>query len=114
MGRHIITGIAGLKSETFHPFPPVELGRSGGTVTALTVVSGGTSAATSQAGPLATTTTGGGTGLTVSTTAAGGVVTAFGVTVGGDGYRLGDVITVPGANGVGTKTARVSGLSYTN
>jgi hypothetical protein len=114
MGRHITTGIAGLKSETFHPFPPVELGRAGGTVVALTVVGNGTSGATSQAGPLATTTNGNGTGLTVSTTAAGGVVTAIGVTVGGDGYRLGDVITVTGANGSTATTARVSGLSYTN
>ena len=113
MARVITTGIAGLKSETSYPMPPIEWGRAGGTVTTLAVVGNGTSTATSQAGPLATT-GGVGTGLTVSTTAAGGVVTAIGVTVGGDGYRLGDLVTVTGANGSTATTARVTGLSYTN
>jgi hypothetical protein len=114
MTRVITTGVAGLKSETFYPMPPVEWGRAGGTVTTIAVVGNGTSGASSQAGPLATTTTRNGTGLTVSTTAAGGVVTAITVTVGGDGYRLGDLITVTGANGSTATTGRVTGLSYTN
>jgi hypothetical protein len=114
MARVITIGIAGLKSETSYPMPPIEWGRAGGTVTTLAVVGNGTSTATSQAGPLATTTAGLGTGLTVSTTAGGGVVTAIGVTVGGDGYRLGDLVTVTGANGSTATTARVTGLSYTN
>lgn len=114
MARAVTTGIAGLKSETFYPMPPVEWGRAGGTVTAITVVGNGTSGATSQTGPLATTTDGSGSGLTVSTTAAAGVVTTIGVTVGGDGYRLGDLITVTGANGSTATTGRVTGLSYTN
>lgn len=115
MTRVVTTGIAGLKSETFYPMPPVEWGRAGGTVTAITVVGNGGSGATSQAGPLATTVNRtGGSGLTVSTTAAAGVVTAIGVTVGGDGYRLGDLITVTGANGATATTGRVTGLSYTN
>ncbi len=113
MARVITIGIAGLKSETSYPMPPIEWGRAGGTVTTLAIVGNGTSTATSQAGPLATT-GGRGTGLTVSTTAAGGVVTAIGVTVGGDGYRLGDLVTVTGANGSTATTARVTGLSYTN
>lgn len=114
MARVITTGIAGLKSETFHPFPAIELGRAGGTVTELTVVGDGTANATSNAGPVATTSDGNGTGLTVSTTAAGGVVTAISVTVGGDGYRLGELVDVTGHDGDTDVTGRVTGLSYTN
>lgn len=114
MTRVITTGIAGLKSETYYPMPPVEWGRSGGTVTTIAVVGNGTSGATSQAGPLATTTDGNGADLTVSTTAAAGVVTTITVEVGGDGYRLGDLITVTGADGSTPTTGRVTGLSYTN
>lgn len=112
MARHVITGIGGLTSETWNPMPPVEWGQSGGTVTALTVVGNGTSGATNQAGPLATTSDGRGTGLTVSTTTAAGVATAIGVTVGGDGYRLGELVTVTGGNGSTPFTARVRALSY--
>jgi hypothetical protein len=113
MARTITTGVAGLKSETYYPCPPIEWGRAGGAVSAITVVGNGTADATSQTGR-ATTSDGRGTGLVVSTTAAAGVVTAITPTTGGDNYRLGDLITVTGGNGTTAITGRVTGLNYSN
>ena len=116
--RQKISGLykSSLASETWYPFPGVELGRAGGAVATLTVIGNGGSGATNKTN-LVTTDDGNGTGLTVNLTAAAGVVTA--ITVGnnaGDGYRIGDQITVSAAN-AGTAsnvTGTVATLSYTN
>jgi len=117
MAAYTITGVGGLASSTHNPFPPVELGRAGGTVVSLTVVGDGTSGATDQT-DLAVTSDGNGTGLTVDSTTAAGVVTALAVAAGGDGgdgYRLGELVTVTGNSGGSTAvTAYVSALQYTN
>jgi hypothetical protein len=104
-------GVGVTTSQTWNAFPPVELGRSGGTIAQLTRISGGTGYSN---GTLATTTdSNNGTGATVTVTQTGGIVAAANtVANGGDGYRLGDVLTLVG--GDNNATFRVTKLSYTN
>lgn len=116
--RQKITGLykSSLNSETWYPFPGVELGRAGGAVATITLTGNGGSGATAKSN-LATTDDGNGTGLTVNLTAASGVVTA--ITVGnnaGDGYRIGDQITVSAAlaGTASAVTGTIAALTYTN
>lgn len=110
MSTYSVTGVGSKVSLTYYPMPPVEWGRSGGTVTALTVVSAGTTY--TGATGVATTSDSNGTGLTVDTTATSQPIQAIAVNAGGDGYRLGELITVTG--GTADATYKVTGLSYTN
>ena len=110
MSTYSVTGVGSRVSLTYYPMPPVEWGRSGGTVTAIEEVSAGTTYSTDT--EVATTSDSNGTGLTVDTTASSGPVTAIAVNAGGDGYRLGELITVSG--GTADATYKVTGLSYTN
>jgi len=119
-----LTGIAGLTSSTWYPRPPIEWGRAGGAVATLTVgtttgedgTGGGTNGAVADK---ATTTDGGGSGLVVDMTIAGNVCTAIvpdptGAGSDGNGYRIGDAITVASALS-GTTTdvvAYVASLEY--
>lgn len=109
--RQTVDGVGVTTSQTWYPSPGIELGRAGGAVASLTRISGGTGY--SAASGVATTTDGGGSGLTVTTTVASGVINAV-ITIanGGDGYRIGDQITVSGGGGNATFT--VASLSYTN
>ena len=115
------TGVRGLTSKTWYPRPAVEWGRAGGAVAtiALGTATGdnGTSGAGGAIDAAATTTkgpatrgsakaidgtaapTGGGTGLKVDLAVGGDVVTAITVDTSadgndGNGYRVGDQITV--------------------
>ena len=77
------------------------------TVTNLTLVSGGTGYTTANG--VATTVTSivpasNGAGLTVDTTAAGGVITAAVINAAGTNYGLGDIITVTGGGANATFT----------
>lgn len=110
MSTYSVTGVGGKESLTYYPMPPIEWGRSGGTVTALTVVSAGTTY--TGASGVATTSDGAGTGLTVNTTGTAQPIQTIAVNAGGDGYRLGELITVSG--GTADATYKVTGLSYTN
>ena len=109
-------------SETWYPLPPIELGRAGGAVAGLTLVANGTGGGTpGSLDAKATTTDGNGTGLVVDLTiSAGGVCTAITVDAAaasdGDGYRIGDLITVSAANATTTNpvTATVTALEYEN
>jgi hypothetical protein len=111
MARQITDGVGVTTSETYYPLPPVEFGRAGGTVASVTRVSGGTGY---SAGTLATTDDNvNGSGCTLTVTVTGGVINAAAtVANGGDGYRVGDLLTVTG--GGGNATFRVATLSYTN
>lgn len=114
--RQIVDGVGVTTSETWYPFPGIELGRAGAAVATILLTGNGGSGATSKSNQV-TTTDKGGSALTVNLTAADGVVTA--ITVGsnaGDGYRVGDQITVSAA-AAGTASAvtgTVASLSYTN
>lgn len=68
-----------------------------GVVTSLSLISGGTgyTAGTAQT----TSASGLGTGLTVTTTVVGEVVTVGAIAAAGSGYRQGDVITITGGDG---------------
>tara|TARA_R110000744_G_scaffold5666_1_gene20102 strand:- start:393 stop:920 length:528 start_codon:yes stop_codon:yes gene_type:complete len=68
-----------------------------GTVTAATIINGGTGYA-NGAGIAVTPTSGLGTGCTVNTVAAG-AITSIVVATAGSNYRDGDVLTVAGGNG---------------
>ena len=105
-----VSGVGLTTSETWYPFPPIELGRAGGEVRAVTLLTGGTGYGATFTAE-ATTSTDGGSGLTLTST--GGIVDAV-VTVaaGGDSYRLGDTITLSG--GGGDATFKVIGLDYPN
>jgi len=107
-----VNGVGLTTSETWYPFPPIELGRAGGEVRAVTLLTGGTGyGATFTAA--ATTTTEAGTGLTLTGTSTAGIVDAVvSIAAGGDGYRLGDTITLSG--GGGDATFKVIGLDYPN
>ena len=111
MARQNVDGVGVTTSETYYPLPPVEFGRAGGTVASATRVSGGTGY---TAGTLATTDDNpNGSGCTLAVTVTSGVINST-VTIanGGDGYRVGDLLTVTG--GGGNATFRVATLSYTN
>lgn len=85
-----------------------------GNVIALSVLSNGTAAATTQTG-LATTVepASGPNGLQVNATAAGGVVTALVPVAGreGVGYRIGDIVTIVGTGAAAAVTASVTSLT---
>jgi hypothetical protein len=85
------------------------------TVTNLTLVSGGTGYTTANG--VATTVTSivpasNGAGLTVDTTAAGGIITSVIINAAGANYGLGDIVTVAGG-GVNA-TFRVDGVTSLN
>ena len=122
---HPITGIAGLTSETYFTPPPVEWGRAGGSVATIVVGSatgdngtgGGTNGTVDNK---ATTTDGGGSNLKVDLTIASNKCSAIAVDAAaaadGDGYRIGDKITVATSDS-GTNTAvvgYVTSLEYEN
>ena len=111
MARQTTDGVGVTTSETYYPNPPIEYGRSGGTVASVVRVSGGTGY---TAGTLATTDDNpNGSGATLTVTVTGGVVNSSAtVAAGGDGYRVGDLLTVTG--GGSNATFRVATLSYTN
>jgi|TARA_B100001964_G_C13919297_1_gene459464 hypothetical protein len=120
-----ITGVAGLTSLTWYPQPPVEWGSAGGAVATITVgtatgengTGGGVNGAVADK---ATTTDGNGSGLVVDLTIAGNVCTAIAVDAlaasDGDGYRIGDAVTIALADS-GTTTdvvGYVASLEYEN
>jgi hypothetical protein len=89
--------------------PPIEPGREGGTVVTVTRLTAGTG---QVAGTKATTDDNiNGTGCTLTTTVTDGAVTGQTVAAGGDGYRVGDVLSVAGTT---SATFRVDTVSYTN
>ena len=119
-----LTGVAGLTSETWYPQPPIEWGRAGAAVVtiALGTATGdnGTSGAGAAIDAAATTTDGGGSALKVDLAVGGDVVTAITVDAAaandGDGYRIGDKITVS-ATDASTATpvvGYVTSLEYEN
>ena len=121
---HPITGVRGLTSKTWFTQPPVEWGRAGGAVAtiALGTATGdnGTSGAGSAVDAATTATDGGGSGLKVDLAVASDVVTAITVDAAaandGDGYRIGDKITITAAN-ASTATdvvGYVTSLEYEN
>ena len=103
---HPITGIRGLPSKPYFNQPPVEWGRAGGAVATIALGSAtgdnGTSGAGSAVDAAATATDGGGSALKVDLAVGGDVVTAITVDAAaandGDGYRIGDKITITAAN----------------
>jgi len=121
---HPITGIRGLTSKTWFNQPPVEWGRADGAVVtiALGTATGdnGTSGAGSAVDAATTATDGGGSALKVDLAVGSDVVTAITVDAAaandGDGYRIGDKITVTAAN-ASTATdvvGYVTSLEYEN
>tara|TARA_B100001250_G_scaffold141439_1_gene121004 strand:- start:4639 stop:5019 length:381 start_codon:yes stop_codon:yes gene_type:complete len=120
-----ITGIRGVTTKTWFPQPPVEWGRAGGAVATITLgsatgdngTSGGSDGTVDNK---ATTTDGNGTGLKVDLTISSNVCTAIAVdadaAADGDGYRIGDKITIATSNS-GTTTpvvGYVASLEYEN
>ena len=69
-----------------------------GTVTANTIINGGTGY-TTAAGVAVTPASGLGTGCTVNITAVAGVITVVAIATLGSNYRDGDVLTIAGGNG---------------
>jgi len=123
--QQTITGIRALTSKTWFPQPPVEWGRAGGAVATISVgtttgengTGGGTNGAVADK---ATTTDGGGTGLVVDLTIGSNVCSAIAVDAAagsdGDGYRIGDAVTIAKALS-GTTTdvvGYVTSLEYEN
>ena len=104
---HPITGIRSLTSKTYFNQPPVEWGRAGGAVATIAVgtATGDNGTGSGTNGTVdnkATTTDGGGTGLKVDLTIGSNVCTAIAVDAAaaadGNGYRIGDKISVTAAN----------------
>jgi len=121
---HPITGIRGLTSKTWFNQPPVEWGRADGAVATIALGSAtgdnGTSGAGSSVDAAATSTDGNGSGLKVDLAVGSDVVTGITVDAGadndGDGYRIGDKITITAAN-ASTATdvvGYVTSLEYEN
>ena len=121
---HPITGIRSLTSKTWFNQPPVEWGRAGGSVATIALGSAtgnnGTSGAGSAVDAAATATDGGGSGLKVDLAVGSDVVTGITVDAGadndGDGYRIGDKITITASN-ASTATdvvGYVTSLEYEN
>ena len=109
MAAQIVDGVGVTTSATFYPRPPIEPGREGGTVVTVTRLTAGTG---QTAGTKATTDDNiNGTGCTLTTTVTDGAVTGQTVAAGGDGYRVGDVLSVAGTTDA---TFRVDTVSYTN
>ena len=121
---HPITGIRGLTSKTWFNQPPVEWGRADGAVATIALGSAtgdnGTSGAGSSVAAAATATDGNGSGLKVDLAVGSDVVTGITVDAGadndGDGYRIGDKVTITAAN-ASTATdvvGYVTSLEYEN
>ena len=122
---HPITGVRGLTSKTYFNQPPIEWGRAGGSVATIAVgtATGDNGTGGGSDGTVdnkATTTDGGGSGLRVDLTISSNVCTAIVVDAAaaadGDGYRIGDKITVATSDS-GTNTAvvgYVTSLEYEN
>jgi hypothetical protein len=109
MAAQTVDGVGVTTSATYYPRPPIEPGREGSTVVGVTRLSGGTG---QVAGTKATTDDNiNGSGCTLTTTVTDGVVTGQTVAAGGDGYRVGDVLSVAGTT---SATFRVDTVSYTN
>ena len=109
MGFALVDGVGVTTSETSYMRPPIEPGREGGTVVTVTRLTPGTG---QTAGTKATTDDNiNGVGCTLTTTVTSGGVTGQTVAVGGDGYRVGDVLSVAGTT---SATFRVDTVSYTN
>ena len=118
-------GIRGLTTKTWYPQPPIEWKRAGAAVATITLGSatgddgtgGGTNGTVDNK---ATTTDGGGSNLKVDLTIASNKCSAIVVDAAaaadGDGYRIGDKITVATSDS-GTNTAvvgYVTSLEYEN
>jgi len=109
MGPQPSDGVGVTTSSTFYPRPPIEPGREGGTVVTVTRLTAGTG---QVAGTKATTDENiNASGCTLTTTVVSGAVTAETVAAGGDGYRIGDILSVAGTT---PATFRVASVSYTN
>jgi len=109
MGFAPVNGVGVTTSATAYMRPPIEPGREGGTVVTVTRLGGGTGQTN---GTKATTDDNiNGSGCTLSVTVTDGVITEQTVAAGGDGYRVGDVLTVAGTT---SATFRVDTVSYTN
>lgn len=109
MGFAPVDGVGITTSETAYMRPPIEPGREGGTVVTVTRLTAGTG---QTAGTKATTADNiNGSGCTLTTTVTSGAVTGQTVAAGGDGYRVGDVLSVAGTT---SATFRVDTVSYTN
>jgi len=109
MGLATVDGVGITTSQTYNQRPPIEPGREGGTVVTVTRLGGGTG---QVAGTKATTVDNiNGSGCTLTTTVTDGAVTGQTVAAGGDGYRVGDVLSVAGTTAA---TFRVDTVSYTN
>jgi len=119
-----LTGVAGLTSKTWYPQPPIEWGRAGAAVATIALGTeagdNGTSGAADAIDAATTTTDGGGSALKVDLAVGGDVVTAITVDTAaandGDGYRIGDKITVS-ATDASTATpvvGYVTSLEYEN
>jgi hypothetical protein len=109
MGLATVDGVGVTTSQTYNQRPPIEPGREGGTVVTVTRLGGGTG---QVAGTKATTVDNiNGSGCTLTTTVTDGAVTGQTVAAGGDGYRVGDVLSVAGTTAA---TFRVDTVSYTN
>jgi hypothetical protein len=109
MGFAPVDGVGVTISSTAYFRPPIEPGREGGTVVSVVRLTAGTG---QTAGTKATTDDNiNGAGCTLTTTVTSGAVTGQTVAAGGDGYRIGDVLTVAGTTDA---TFRVTSVSYTN
>ena len=109
MGFAPVDGVGVTTSETAYMRPPIEPGREGGTVVTVTRLTAGTG---QTAGTKDTTDDNiNGTGCTLTTTVTDGAVDGQTVAAGGDGYRVGDVLSVAGTTAA---TFRVDTVSYTN
>jgi hypothetical protein len=109
MATQATDGVGVTTSATYYPRPPIEPGREGGTVVSVTRLSGGTG---QTAGTKATTDDNiNGVGCTLTTTVTDGVVDGQTVAAGGDGYRIGDVLSIAGTT---PATFVVATVSYTN
>ena len=109
MGPAPVDGVGVTTSSTFYMRPPIEPGREGGTVVSVTRLTAGTG---QTAGTKATTDDNiNASGCTLTTTVTSGAVTGQTVAAGGDGYRIGDILSVAGTT---PATFRVTSVSYTN
>jgi len=89
-----------IASATYYPRPQVEWGRAGSGIATATIVDGGTGY-TGTTGMTVTAETGySGSGAEFTLADTAGVIdTVSAVTTAGDGYRVGDYITVDGGGG---------------
>ena len=109
MGFAPSIGVGTSTSESSYLRPPIETGRAGGTVVSVTRLTAGTGQ--TAATKATTCDNANGSGCTLTTTVDTGAVTAQTVAAGGDGYRVGDVLSVAGTTAA---TFRVTAVSYTN